>query len=60
MNVSRKKTVRDSDPKIRQLGWDKLEPDALIDRTVQKIRKAADDAKRLADQPLHETERLPA
>jgi hypothetical protein len=54
--MTKPKSPRQSDPKIRQLGWENLEPDALIDRTVQKIKDAADDAKRRAERPLPDPE----
>lgn len=43
-----------SNPKLMALGWDKLDPDKLVDRTVQRIKKASEEAKRLAECPAPE------
>lgn len=45
---------RESNPKLMALGWDKLDPDKLVDRTVQRIKKASEEAKRLAECPAPE------
>lgn len=49
-----KKKARESDPKIKSLGWEDLEPGDLIDRTIERVRKASAEAKRLADLPVRD------
>lgn len=47
--TDRKKKSGESHPKLLALGWDKLEPEVLIDRTIRRFKKASDEAKRLAE-----------
>lgn len=46
MRNDRKK--RESDPKIKALGWEDLDPSALIDSAIDKFKQSAEKAKLLA------------
>lgn len=46
---ARKRRVKDSNPKIRSLGWEDLEPTQLIDKATERLREAASSAKRLTE-----------
>ncbi len=47
MSAARK--TRQSDPKIKALGWENLSPEALVTKTVERITHVTEEAKRLAD-----------
>ncbi len=51
--MSNERKKRDSDPKIKALGWEDLDPSELIDSAIKKFKLSAEKAKQLAQCSTH-------